>query len=162
MKTFQRLALSSIAIVGLIASGLMLSALQGQQSGAIVTITGTWMQTITLEGQPPFQGLVTFNVDGTLTDTTQSDVMPPDLASPGHGVWMNLSRGTVQFKSVKFLSLAATAGVPAGTAVTTGTLTVHDANGFQTTGVVVFYSTSGEPTQTVPFTTVGKRVTLSE
>jgi hypothetical protein len=160
VKTLRKFRITSIVMAGFAACGLMLSALHGQQTSLAAPVTGTWMQTITLEGQPSFQGLVTFNVDGTVTDTTQSDVMPPDLASPGHGVWMNLNPGTVRFRTVKLLSLAGTAGVPAGTAVTTGTLTLHDSNDFQTTGVTVFYSTSGQPTLTVPFTTVGKRVTL--
>jgi hypothetical protein len=160
MNAFRRIPVASITIVGIVACAVMSSSLRAQQPDTAPALTGTWLQTINLQGEPPFQGLVTFNSDGTLTDTDQADVMPPDLASPGHGVWVSTTTNTVRFKSVKFLFLASTPGVPAGMSVSNGTLTMQDSNNFQSSGVVVFFSSEGQPV-TAPFTSVGKRITVN-
>jgi hypothetical protein len=160
MNTFRRIPIASLTIIGMVASALAPSSLRAQQPGTAPALSGTWIQTIHLQGEAPFQGLVTFNADGTLTDTDQVDVAPPDLASPGHGVWVSSATNTVRFKLVKFLSLASTPGVPDGMTVSNGTLTMQDSNDFQSSGVAIFFSAEGQPALTVPFTSVGKRITV--
>jgi hypothetical protein len=151
----------SLAVAGLIAGGLMLSSLHGQQAGLAPNPSGTWIQTITLKGEAPFQGLVTFNADGTVTDTDQADAAPPDIASPGHGVWLYGGQNTVHIRLEKFLFLAGGSGTPDGTNLSIGTVTIKDSDNFQANGVVEVFSNTGQQVLTIPFTSVGKRMTLS-
>jgi len=161
VNTFRRIPIISLAIAGVIAGGLMLSSLHGQQASVAPNPSGTWIQTITLKGEAPFQGLVSFNADGTLTDTDQADAAPPDIASPGHGVWLYSGPNTVRIKLEKFLFLAGGSGTPDGTNLSIGTVTMEDSNNFQGNGVVEVFSNTGQEVLTIPFTSVGKRMTPS-
>jgi hypothetical protein len=151
----------SLAIAGVIAGGLTLSLLHGQQPSVALNPSGTWIQTITLQGEAPFQGLVTFNADGTITDTDQADAAPPDIASPGHGVWLYSGPNTVRIKLEKFLFLAGGSGTPDGTNLSVGTVTLEDSNDFKGAGVVEVFANTGQQVLTIPFNSVGKRMTLS-
>ena len=76
---------------------------QQVKAAGSLALTGSWEQTITFQGSTPFLGLVTFNADGTLTETDQPDFAPQSLASPGHGVWVISGASTVRFKVIKLL-----------------------------------------------------------
>jgi hypothetical protein len=161
VKTFK-FPIVPLTIAAAIAGVLMLPSLPGPLQAQFIpaaSVTGTWVQIVTLEGQTPFNGVITFSSDGTVTDTTQADVLGPDLASPGHGVWQNVSATKVQFKLIKFLSVAGT-GAPDGAQVFDGIITLKDANDYSGTGAVVVVSASGQSGPKVTFTWVGKRMVL--
>ncbi len=161
MKTF-RFSIVSHTMAAVMAGVLMLSSLPGPLQAQFIpaaSVTGTWVQVVTLQGQAPFNSVITFSADGTVTDTTQADVLGPDNASPGHGIWQNISATKVQFKLIKFLSVAST-GAPDGAQVFDGIITLKDANDYSGTGAVVVVSASGQSGPKVTFTWVGKRMVL--
>lgn len=160
MKVLRKIPMIWVGLVALAGSGLLLSSLHAQQPGFGTSPTGTWIQTIALQGQQPFKGLVTFNADGTVTDTTQSDTVPPDTASPGHGVWQPSAPNAFRIKVDKFLFLFGSPGTPDGMNVSTGTVRLQDENNFKASGLVEVYSTSGQEVLTIPFTSEGQRVTV--
>ena len=67
--------------IGVVSAGAAQKPGQPAQASAIV---GSWDVVVTIEGQPPFRALATFNADGT---TVESSAHPPSLRSPAYGVW---------------------------------------------------------------------------
>ena len=159
MKNFRSFPIASLAVAGVFAGALTWSSVQAQDVTPASGMAGTWLQTITLQGKTPFDSLITFHSDGTVTDTSQADTVPPELASPGHGVWQYTSTTSVHFKLVKFLSVATT-GASAGDQITDATLTLTDSNEFKATGVVAVYY-NGKETSKLSLTSVGIRMTLT-
>jgi len=73
------------------------SGTAGAQSGASTShpsLVGTWTVQVTLRNcttnaplGPPFNSLVTFHHDGTLSESAGSLAFAPGQRSPGHGTW---------------------------------------------------------------------------
>jgi hypothetical protein len=145
-------------IVCLVLAGALLALpVFAQINAPALFVIGTWWQTVKIQGEPSFIALVTFNADGTLTDTDQAD--PAQHLAPGHGVWELGGGNTILFKLVKLRFDAQ--GSPNGYAEAVGTLTLQDKNDYKSSGSDNSYDNSGTLLGSAPFTTEGKRVTVS-
>jgi hypothetical protein len=91
--TARAVAISCLTVALLAA----VSVQAGAQSDAITErpgLTGTWGVQVTLRDcttgaplGPPFNSLVTFHGDGTISETAASLAFAPGQRSPGHGTW---------------------------------------------------------------------------
>jgi hypothetical protein len=137
----------------------LLGAQQQAKAAGSLALTGSWEQMVTFQGSAPFLDLVTFNADGTLTETDQPDFAPPSLASPGHGVWVISGANTFRFKFIKLL--LGSQAPPSGRAVVHGTLTLSaNANTFTASGTDEIFDGQGHLVTAIPFTSHGKRITV--
>jgi hypothetical protein len=66
-------------------------ALAQTTTGNTQSLEGGWRTTITLQGNSPFQGLITFAAAGGLVDTQQIDLS--QQATPGIGSWVSTGGG---------------------------------------------------------------------
>jgi len=152
-------AAGSLAVVGAAAATLARRDEAHASDASALALTGTWIGTVTFAGAAPFITLSTFNADGTLTETDQSERQLPLLGSPSHGVWVLRASNTYRIKFIKLLF--APDGTPAGEAVVHGTLTLSaDANSFSLSGVNDSFDAQGHPVGRTPFTAQGRRVMI--
>jgi hypothetical protein len=71
-------------------------------------IVGSWLETTTVTGGPIFNGLVTFNADGTLVSSYQGNVNTggplPTSFTASHGQWVHDGGRTYSTTSVQLVS----------------------------------------------------------
>ncbi len=104
-------ALAAVVITVLLGLGQKLAA-QSANHGTASTIVGTWVVTVTMQncqthqniGQP-FPSLLTFNLGGTLAESTANPNFYPDLRLPGEGYWTAAGWGHYQASSTAFITL---------------------------------------------------------
>jgi hypothetical protein len=84
------------------------------------TIVGSWDVVVTIEGQPPFRALATFEEGGT---TVESPAASPTLRSAGHGVWARTGSNVFAMTRLFFRFNPAT-GAYLGTTKVNATVTV--------------------------------------
>ena len=65
-------------------------------------LEGGWRTTVTLQGNSPFQGLITFDAGGGLVDTQQIDLA--NIGTPGMGSWVSTGGGAYALKFFKIAS----------------------------------------------------------
>src|SRR6187401_2030594 len=77
-----------------------------QESQAKSSVPGVWMIDVTPDDvvPPPFTILITFNSDGTLTETQNDMNLPPFLLTAGHGVWTTLGNDAAVLRIVQLAS----------------------------------------------------------
>jgi hypothetical protein len=101
VRQSRRQLLKRAGVLGALAALFSPSAAFAQSNTNTPPIGGSWSVAVTPQGAgapSPFQALHTFTGDGTVTTaeqrdqipTQQSSQLPPTLASPGHGVWVQL------------------------------------------------------------------------
>ena len=147
-----------IAVAAGSAATLVGTHQQAEAAGSLA-LTGSWEQTVTLQGEAPFLNLVTFNADGTLTETDQPDFVPQALDSPGHGAWITSGPNTFRLKFIKLLF--GPHAQPSGTAVIRGTLTLStNSNTFTASGTNDIFDLHGHLQASAPYTSSGKRITV--
>src|ERR1051326_6028472 len=62
-------------------------------------LVGGWKTIITLQGNSPIQGLITFDAGGGLVDTQQIDLA--NNGTPGIGSWLSTGGGTFELNFFK-------------------------------------------------------------
>ena len=77
-------------------------ALAQTTAGNTQSLEGGWRTTITLQGNSPFQGLITFDAGGGLVDTQQIDLA--NNGTPGIGSWLSTGGGTFELNFFKIAS----------------------------------------------------------
>ena len=77
-------------------------ALAQTTTGNTQSLEGGWRTTITLQGNSPFQGLITFDAGGGLVDTQQIDLS--QQATPGIGSWVSTGGGAFALNFFKIAS----------------------------------------------------------
>ena len=77
-------------------------ALAQTTAGNTQSLEGGWRTTITLQGNAPFQGLITFAAAGGLVDTQQIDLS--QQATPGIGSWVSTGGGACALNFFKIAS----------------------------------------------------------
>jgi hypothetical protein len=81
------------------------------------TLTGTWRVTVMLvdcttgAARPPFQSLLTFGSDGTLTGTTNNATFKAGQRSPDHGSWERTAGMAFHAASEAFILFSSPASV---------------------------------------------------
>jgi hypothetical protein len=71
-------------------------------TGSTQSLEGGWRTTITLQGNAPFQGLITFAAGGGLVDTQQIDLS--QQGTPGIGSWVGTGGGAFALNFFKIAS----------------------------------------------------------
>lgn len=72
-------------------------------------LTGTWRITVTTYNcstnvpNPAFQAYITFNIDGTMTETTSAPLFQPGQRTSGHGFWQRTGRNFYRAVSEAFV-----------------------------------------------------------
>ena len=76
------------------------------------SLTGTWLFQVSVENcstgaliGEPFNSLLTFNDDGTMTETAANPMFYPAERGPGHGVWSRAGEHSFKATSVAFITL---------------------------------------------------------
>jgi hypothetical protein len=77
-------------------------ALAQTTTGNLQGLEGGWRTTITLQGNSPFQGLITFDAGGGLVDTQQIDLS--QQATTGIGSWVSTGEGAFALNLFKIAS----------------------------------------------------------
>lgn len=142
--------------VGL-AAGLLTTAPSSPhaQSADDRGIVGTWFVQVTLRNcqtnapaGPAFNSLVTFHVDGTVTEAAATASFAPGQRTPGHGTWTRSGPRTYQQNMLALISFDTPAGYPvppggflAGGQTVNQTVTLVDANHLTSAGTNAFYTT---------------------
>ena len=98
----------------------VVSAPAAQKPAQASAIVGSWDAVVTIEGQPPFRALATFNADGT---TVESSSHPPSVRSPAYGVWSRTGPNVFAMTRLFFRFNPAT-GAYLGTTKVNATVTV--------------------------------------
>ena len=161
-------------------AGLVLAATQGaaiasqdndDQNDARKGIVGAWAVQVQLRNcettvplGPPFNSLVSFHADGTLSENPGSLAFAPGQRSAGHGSWTRQGRRTYVQNMVALLlfDTPPTYPVPpggflAGWQTITHTVTLVDANHYTSSGTNAFYKANGEVYRTGCSTAVAER-----
>jgi hypothetical protein len=110
LRSFVR----GVAPAAVVLASLVSAAQAGEQRHSDVqtsgkpSLTGSWTETTTIPGGPPFAGLLTFGADGTLVTSYQGTVI---LAGPsagtyssGHGSWVHERGRTFSTTTVQVAS----------------------------------------------------------
>lgn len=90
------------------------------QPAQVNAIVGSWDVVVTIEGQPPFRALATFEEGGT---TVESPAASPTLRSASHGVWARTGPNVFAMTRLFFRFNPAT-GAYLGTTKVNATVTV--------------------------------------
>ena len=113
---------------------------RGLEGTWVVTVQQLNCSTIAPLGAP-FQSLLTFNVGGTMTETTSNPMIYPALRGPGHGVWARTGWRTYSSSLVALITLN---GALAKTQKITQSIEVdNDSNSFTSNANVYFYDPAG-------------------
>jgi hypothetical protein len=107
---------TTLAIAGFLAASAMpgasAQASPATQSTPNAGLGGTWQFQISLENcetkatvGAPFYSLLTFNGNGTMTETTSNPMFYPAERGPGHGVWSQVNGTTYNATSEAFITL---------------------------------------------------------
>jgi hypothetical protein len=95
------------------------------------TIVGTWSVQVQLYNceteEPmgnPFSSFLTFDVGGTMTETTTNPVFAVGQRGPGHGIWHFDGRQGYTAKDISFVNFTTPAMPPASPGFTAGTQTI--------------------------------------
>lgn len=107
----MRYLLTILALaVGLISTGAAAHAPGRVYDPSPITgLTGTWRVTVTtydcatLVQNPSFKSLVTFNIDGTMIETTSAPLFQPGQRSSGYGFWERTGRNFYRAVSEAFI-----------------------------------------------------------
>jgi len=81
-------------------------------------LTGSWRVTVTtyncstLVANPSFKSYVTFNFDGTMTETTSAPMFQPGQRSSGHGYWERAGRNFFHAVSEAFIQFSTAPPLP--------------------------------------------------
>lgn len=78
------------------------AALAQTTTGNTQSLGGGWRTTITLQGNSPFKGLITFDAGGGLVDTQQIDLS--QQGTPGIGSWVSTGGGAFALNFFKIAS----------------------------------------------------------
>lgn len=147
-----RIILPALALVATLALPSATSAHQGRSHehghGGSQQILGTWSVTVTPDGQPSFQALVTLHAGGGLTETES------DAPGTGLGAWEQVGHNQYQFAFETFIFTAT--GAPNGHVIVRGLTTLKDGT---LSGPFKFdvYDPSGNVVQSGSGTTTGTR-----
>ena len=138
MKSKLSNALYSLAVLAVTASLVLLptqnvKAASGPPQRAIFpgTLVGTWSVQVQLYNcdteQPmgnPFSSFLTFDVGGTMTETTTNPAFGIGQRGPGHGIWRPEPGPNYKAKDVSFINYTTPAMPPASPGFTAGTQTI--------------------------------------
>ncbi|HZF15582.1 MAG TPA: hypothetical protein VE046_06535 [Steroidobacteraceae bacterium] len=78
----------------------------------ITGLTGTWRVTVstydcaTLVQNPSFKSLLTFNIDGTMIETTSAPLFQPGQRTSGYGYWYKTGRNFYRAVSEAFIQFS--------------------------------------------------------
>lgn len=104
MNSKRKLSILSITMV--MATITIVMGTQSSKGKAGVSapeLEGTWITTVTIpDGPPPFIALHTYSRGGTLLQSNQTDEVPGEKQSPGHGVWKKTGDHQYAFTLVIF------------------------------------------------------------
>ena len=114
----RRSIVAALALLMLVIG--VVSAPAAQKPAQAHAIVGSWDAVVTIEGQPPFRALATFNADGT---TVESSSHPSSLRSPAYGVWSRTGQNVFAMTRLFFRFNPAT-GAYLGTTKVNATVTV--------------------------------------
>ena len=99
----RRQLLKKAGVLGALATLLSPSAAFARSTNVTVqSLEGAWRTTITLQGNSPFLGLITFATGGGLVDTQQIDLN--QQATPGIGSWTSTGSDTLALNFFKIAS----------------------------------------------------------
>lgn len=102
-KPNRRQMLKRAGALGALAALFSPSAAFAQTTDANAqSLEGGWRTTITLQGNAPFQGLITLDAGGGLVDTQQIDLS--QQATPGIGSWVSTGGGAFALNFFKIAS----------------------------------------------------------
>jgi hypothetical protein len=174
------------ALTILCLTGAMLAGAAGTASAQAIRATdhaglvGTWTVQVTLRDcstnaplGPPFNSLVTFHGDGTLSEAAGSVAFVPGQRSPGHGAWARKRGHTYRQEMIALVLFDTEPNLPGSPSfdptkpVSPGFLagwqTVHHtvrltaADQIASTGTNAFYKTNGELYRSGCSTATGRR-----
>jgi hypothetical protein len=152
-----RILLPALALVAALALPTATSAHQSRshehgQRGS-QQILGTWSVTVTPDGQPSFQALVTLEAGGGVTETES------DQPGTGLGAWEQVGRNTYRFAFETFLFTAT--GAPGGHVIVRGLTSLKDGT---LSGPFKFdvYDPSGNVVQSGSGTSTGTRFQIPD
>ncbi len=159
---------SHLAIAGILVLSLVSSAAARPSAAAAQKLQGSW--TVTVQQVDcttgvalgnPFLSMLTFNLGGTMTETTSNPMFYPSDRGPGHGVWITTGRNAYEATSTAFVTVN---GALTATQVITQTITITDnPDQFETTKASVqFFSPSGTLLVSGCATASGQRIKLSD
>jgi len=133
-------------------------------------LNGVWMVEVTLRNcdtgaalGPPFQSLVTFEKDGTISESPGTLSFAPGQRSPGHGTWSRQDGGSYLQKMIALIlfdtppNLPMSPGFSAGWQTVTHTVRVADADHYTSAGTNAFYKFDGTLYRTGCSTATGQR-----
>ena len=140
-------------------------SLEEQTERSQQNIVGVWRTVVTsrncetgLPVAPTFRGLITFNQDGTMSESSVAFGQTPALRSLSHGVWKEQRRGRRNYSFTYIHNRYDASGVFIGTRKITGTLdlgTIGD--GFTTNSLVEAFNADDILIGTGCSTAVGTR-----
>jgi hypothetical protein len=124
---------------------------------------GSWLVNVTvISGPPPpsFQALYTYDTGGGVVETDETDFTTQSLASPAHGAWKSIGKGSFDSKTLNFFFDAQ--GNPAGMVEVQETDTLSK-NGNIYTGAASFtmFNLQGQQIDSGTFTTRATRITVN-
>ena len=119
-------------------------SLEEQTERSQRNIVGVWRTVVTsrncqtgLPVAPTFRGLITFNQDGTMSESSVASGQTPALRSLSHGVWKEQRRGRRNYSFTYIHNRYDASGVFIGTRKITGTLDLGTSgDGFTTNSLV--------------------------
>jgi hypothetical protein len=136
----------------------------GSATAQAPTLYGVWAQVITPRDcatneplpVPPFRVLLTFDRDGTVTESVGALSFAPGQRSIGHGKWAH--DGGLTFSERTVAMILFNGGIyQAGWQVTTRTITMTDADHYMGSGAAQFYDVNGQLYRTACATSAGER-----
>jgi len=141
-------AVLAVALVFVLSQVHWASAKSGRPDMEAGRLEGTWVvsvQQLNCSTKAPlgvpFESLLTFNLGGTMTETTSNPMVYPALRGPGHGVW---ARTGWRSYSSSLLALITLNGALAKTQKITQDIEVdNDGNAFTSEANVYFYDPAG-------------------
>lgn len=115
LRLTRRAALNGVLMFGILAA----SQAEAHKTGPAYNLSGTWRTTVTTYNcdtgveNPPFSGFLTFNSDGTTTESTSSLAFQPGQRSAGHGYWERDGRNSYRMVVEAFILFTTSAPPPA-------------------------------------------------
>jgi hypothetical protein len=111
MRADDRKTVSVVGLLALAIISLAPRAIAQDADGDALTLVGTWTVQVTRQdcqthvpAGPPFLSLLTFNRDGTVTETTSNPQFGLTLRGPGHGVWKRVGGAAFRAYSAAFIT----------------------------------------------------------
>jgi hypothetical protein len=169
-NTSKSAARALTTILALTVVLLPASSLAAEASTSHPGIVGTWTVQVTIRDcttnaplGPPFNSLVTFHGDGTLSEAAGSLAFAPGQRSPGHGVWSPKRRHTFKQEMVNLIlfdtppNLPFSPGFFAGWQTVTHTVRLTGADEIESEGTNAFYRANGELYRSGCSTATGQR-----